>query len=247
MLWETLRVLFAVPRVELLRRQSSLHHAVALFGNGPLAAGSLDRGSRASEARHRRRRRPSSGWCQLRASLTARDGSGCGAARERLLAGLTAGGGPKSGHAWLESERTSRTIRCCHRDLRGGRWNTSLSLMAGWSRPAQIREASMGDPVSACGDSALRVCRCSTGCGDDGRHRSRRRWWIRRGRCRRGNGGAGAGGGAGRRQAAAGRRRHGGCRPGCRAAAARRRRRVLAGWQAVAVAEARRVRRDGGQ
>ena len=28
MFWETLRVLFAVPRVEFLRRQSSLHHAV---------------------------------------------------------------------------------------------------------------------------------------------------------------------------------------------------------------------------
>lgn len=109
MLFEALRVLFAVPRVELHRRRSSLHHAVKT-----LRRGSLRRPSRSVEARLRLRRaiaavdaRLPGGPNCVRRSLLEMSLDG-GAARERLLAGIVSGGGPKSGHAWLESEPADR-------------------------------------------------------------------------------------------------------------------------------------------
>jgi len=104
-LWELARVLFAVPRVELHRRRSSLHHAAALMRKGS------SRRLRAPDDRARLRRAiaivdarlPGGPNCVRRSLLEmALDH---GAANEKLLAGFVSGGGPKSGHAWLESER----------------------------------------------------------------------------------------------------------------------------------------------
>jgi hypothetical protein len=106
-LLEMARVALAVPGVERQRRRSSLHLAV-------------------SEARRRSPRSPARSLeqrAQLRRAIAFVDarmlaGPNCvrrsllemtldrGAANEKLLAGFVSGGGPKSGHAWLESEPT---------------------------------------------------------------------------------------------------------------------------------------------
>jgi hypothetical protein len=105
-LWEMTRVLVDVPRVERQRRQSSLHQAV-----GAARRRASGRRLRSLEGRARLRR--------AIAIVDARlpDGPNCvrrsllemsldrGAANVKLLAGFVSGGGPKSGHAWLESER----------------------------------------------------------------------------------------------------------------------------------------------
>jgi hypothetical protein len=105
-LWRVLRL---VPVVDQWRRDLSLHRAVAAARDG----GSR-RPSRAPAARTRLRRvigavdrrLPGGQNCVRRALLEmALDG---GAARERFLAGLQTGGGSGSGHAWLESEPTSK-------------------------------------------------------------------------------------------------------------------------------------------
>jgi len=105
---EIVRVLFALPRVELRRRRSSLHQA----------AGAIRRGSSS-------RLRSLDGRARLRKAIAMIDarlpgGANCvrrsllemaldrGAANEKLLAGFVSGGGPKSGHAWLESECASQ-------------------------------------------------------------------------------------------------------------------------------------------
>ena len=107
-LWETVRVLFAVPRVEVLRRGSSLHDAANRIRKGS------SRRLRAPEGRARLRRAiavvdarlPGGPNCVRRSLLEmALDR---GAANEKLLAGFVSGGGPKSGHAWLESEGMSQ-------------------------------------------------------------------------------------------------------------------------------------------
>jgi len=109
MLWETLRVLLAVPGVELRRRRSSLHNAVQAVRQR-----SSLRPSRSSKGRIRLRRAiaivdarlPGGPNCVRRSLLEmALDR---GAAREKLFAGFVSGGGPKSGHAWLESESGTR-------------------------------------------------------------------------------------------------------------------------------------------
>jgi hypothetical protein len=106
-LWEMVRVLFAAPRVELHRRRSSLHHAARLIRKRS------SRRLRAPDDRARLRRAisivdarlPGGPNCVRRALLEmALDR---GAANEKLLAGFVSGGGPKSGHAWLESERVA--------------------------------------------------------------------------------------------------------------------------------------------
>ena len=104
-LWDVTRVLLDVPRVEIERRRSSLHQAV-----GAARTRASRRPLRSTEARARLRR--------AIAIVDARmpDGPNCvrrsllemsldrGAASEKLLAGFVSGGGPKSGHAWLESQ-----------------------------------------------------------------------------------------------------------------------------------------------
>jgi hypothetical protein len=102
---EVARVVLAVPRVELQRQRGSLHHAVRA-----LRQGAFRRTARSVEGRaHLRRaiaavdaRLPDGPNCVRRSLLEiSLDG---GAAREKLLAGFMAGGGKKSGHAWLEIE-----------------------------------------------------------------------------------------------------------------------------------------------
>lgn len=104
-LWQVLRL---VPVVDQWRRNLSLHRAVAVARDG-----GARRPSRTPAARMRLkrvisaidRRLPGGKNCVRRALLEiALDGA---AARERFFAGLQTGGGPGSGHAWLESEPTS--------------------------------------------------------------------------------------------------------------------------------------------
>jgi len=102
---EMARVLVTVPRVEIDRRRSSLHHAVRIMRQR-----SSKRAARSLEGRRRLRsaiafvdaRLPGGPNCVRRSLLEmALD---AGAAREKLLAGFVSGGGKKSGHAWLEFE-----------------------------------------------------------------------------------------------------------------------------------------------
>jgi hypothetical protein len=102
---DLLRVLRVLPSIELQRRRLGLHGVVALA-----RARGMQRGLRSTEGRARLqrvisavdRRLPDRGNCVRRALLEmALDR---GAARERLHAGLRTGGGPRSGHAWLEPE-----------------------------------------------------------------------------------------------------------------------------------------------
>jgi hypothetical protein len=106
---EIARVAFDVPRVEFQRRRLSLHHAV-----GAARQRASQRTARSSEGRiHLRRaiafidaRLPDGPNCVRRSLLEM--GLDRGAASEKLLAGFVSRGGPKSGHAWLESERVSQ-------------------------------------------------------------------------------------------------------------------------------------------
>jgi hypothetical protein len=106
---DLLRVLGALPIVEWRRRRLSLHHAVARARAG---SGRPSR-SRADRARLQRwigavdARMPGGANCVRRALLEMTlDGA---AAREKLFAGLKSGGGPRSGHAWLESHPVRET------------------------------------------------------------------------------------------------------------------------------------------
>jgi hypothetical protein len=105
-LWEITRVLLDVPQVERQRRNFSLHQAV-----GAARRRASTRNARSSEGRARLRRaiaivdaRLLNGPNCVRRSLLEM-GLDRGAGGEKLLAGFVSGGGPKSGHAWLESER----------------------------------------------------------------------------------------------------------------------------------------------
>lgn len=100
------RIVQAVPVVEYQRRRLSLHRAVALARTGAAKA----QGRSASERALLRRailavdrRMPGGPNCVRRALLEIRLDSA--AAQERLFAGFKAGGGPRSGHAWLESHQ----------------------------------------------------------------------------------------------------------------------------------------------
>jgi hypothetical protein len=101
---ELLRILGALPFVEWRRRRLSLHDAVARA-----RAGAGKRAARSTAARARLQRwigrvdarMPGGGNCVRRALLEMTLDST--AAGERLFAGLRSGGGPRSGHAWLES------------------------------------------------------------------------------------------------------------------------------------------------
>jgi hypothetical protein len=108
-LWELARVVLAVPGVEFRRRRSSLHHAVS-----EIRKQSVRRRARSLDGRLRLRlaiavvdaRLPGGANCVRRSLLEmALDR---GAANEKLFAGFVAGGGPKSGHAWLESQRNDQ-------------------------------------------------------------------------------------------------------------------------------------------
>jgi hypothetical protein len=105
---ELWRVLWLVPLVDQWRRGWSLHRAVALARSR-----GIQRAARSPSARLQLRRvigavdrrLPGGQNCVRRALLEmALDGS---AAREQFFAGLQTGGGPGSGHAWLESNPTS--------------------------------------------------------------------------------------------------------------------------------------------
>jgi hypothetical protein len=100
-----LRVLGILPIVEWRRRRLSLHRAVA---RARADAGKVGARSTVGRARLRRlitavdARMPGGANCVRRALLEmSLDAT---AAQERLFAGLKTGGGPRSGHAWLESE-----------------------------------------------------------------------------------------------------------------------------------------------
>lgn len=110
MIGDFLRVLRALPLVEWQRRRLSLHHAVA-----EARAHSARHATRSKAARARLQRvigavdarMPGGGNCVRRALLEmVLDTT---AARERLFAGLKSSGGPKSGHAWLESHPVTGT------------------------------------------------------------------------------------------------------------------------------------------
>jgi hypothetical protein len=98
-------VLAALPSVEWLRRRRSLHAAAAELRR----RGAVQR-QRALPERERLRRAiamldrrlPGGPNCVRRSLLEIR--LDAGAARERLFAGFRRGGGPGSGHAWLESD-----------------------------------------------------------------------------------------------------------------------------------------------
>ena len=102
------RSLVELPLIEADRRRLSLHNAVA----------------RARQRATRRTACTPEGRATLRRAISIVDrltpwGPNCvrrslleisldaGAAREHLFAGFKAGGGPKSGHAWLESHPSS--------------------------------------------------------------------------------------------------------------------------------------------
>jgi hypothetical protein len=107
--WEGLNDLFELllllPRIEFRRRTASLHEAVAFARR----SGKDNRGREAGRRTDLRRLVstvdrffPGGPNCVRRVLLEmAMDRE---ASQERLLAGLRTGGGPKSGHAWLESE-----------------------------------------------------------------------------------------------------------------------------------------------
>jgi hypothetical protein len=109
-LGDLLRVLSALPLVEWRRRRQSLHLAVA-----NIRAGGEKRAARSGAARARLQRligavdarMPGGGNCVRRVLLEM--SLDRGAAGERLLAGLRSGGGPGSGHAWLESHPVRET------------------------------------------------------------------------------------------------------------------------------------------
>jgi hypothetical protein len=105
-LGDLLKVLLRLPLVEWRRRRLSLHRAVAL--------------TRSRSGRSRKR--DEDGRLKLRRAIAALDarmpgGPNCvrrsllemtldaGAAAEPLYAGLRRGGGPRSGHAWLQSHQ----------------------------------------------------------------------------------------------------------------------------------------------
>ncbi|HVV15779.1 MAG TPA: lasso peptide biosynthesis protein [Polyangia bacterium] len=101
-----LTLAWVLPATEIRRRRLSLHDAVA---SARRAGGRRPASAFTSRARLRRivsavdRRLPDGGNCVRRALVEmAMDPA---AAQERFFAGLTAGGGPKSGHAWLETDR----------------------------------------------------------------------------------------------------------------------------------------------
>lgn len=105
MIRDLLRVLGGLPLAEWRRRRLSLHEAVARARGD-----SRQRAVRSVAARARLRRligavdarMPDGGNC-VRRALTeiALDAA---AGRERLFAGIRTAGGPRSGHAWLESQ-----------------------------------------------------------------------------------------------------------------------------------------------
>jgi hypothetical protein len=102
---DAIEVLGALPLVEWRRRRFSLHQAVDLSR----ASARARRARPAAERARLRRligildaRLPGGGNCVRRALLEMSLDSG--SASERLFAGLRHGGGPKSGHAWLESD-----------------------------------------------------------------------------------------------------------------------------------------------
>ena len=109
MIGDLFRVLGALPLVEWRRRRLSLHHAVARA-----RAQSVRRGRSAVERARLQRvigavdaRMPGGANCVRRALLEM--SLDAGAAGERLFAGLKSGGGPRSGHAWLESHSVSES------------------------------------------------------------------------------------------------------------------------------------------
>jgi hypothetical protein len=108
---ELLRLARWLPMVELWRRRSSLHRAVAVarrLGARQPAREPEDRKRLRGLIGAADRRLPGGGNCVRRALLEITlDG---GAAREPFYAGLRIGGGVGSGHAWLESQSTTESF-----------------------------------------------------------------------------------------------------------------------------------------
>jgi hypothetical protein len=107
---ELVRVLLALPEVEVNRRTTSPQRAAGVARRRARRVS-----ARTPEGRERLRRAiavvdrwmPGGGNC-LRRSLLEMS-LDAGAAGEQLLAGFKAGGVPASGHAWLESHGVSET------------------------------------------------------------------------------------------------------------------------------------------
>jgi hypothetical protein len=102
------RSVAALPRIEGDRRALSLHDAVARARRR--ARRHVARGAEAREALRRAigivdRLIPGGPNCVRRSLLEI--SLDAGAAHEHLFAGFKAGGGPKSGHAWLESHQNT--------------------------------------------------------------------------------------------------------------------------------------------
>jgi hypothetical protein len=95
-----------LPAIERTRRRVGLHEAVASsrrIGSGQPARHGADRQRLRRVISIVDRCLPDGGNCVRRVLLEmALD---AGAARETFLAGLRSEGGPKSGHAWLASQR----------------------------------------------------------------------------------------------------------------------------------------------
>lgn len=107
---EFFRAALAVPKIEFLRRHRSLK--IATNEARRIGASSIKRSS--AERRILRTAiaavdslLPGKPNCLRRSLMEIAMDSG--AAREHLLAGFRAGGGPRSGHAWLESHKPDKT------------------------------------------------------------------------------------------------------------------------------------------
>ncbi len=102
-------ILYLLPGVEFHRHRRSLHRAVAgarqrglqRIGRGPSSRARLQRLIRLVD-----RVLPGQPNCVRRSLLEI--GLDAGAARERLFAGFSSGGGARSGHAWLETHPNAR-------------------------------------------------------------------------------------------------------------------------------------------
>ena len=107
LLLEFSRAVVALPALEFNRRRRSLHSAIAearRVRSGRRARSAVERVILRRAIALLDRCLPGGPNCVRRALLEVRLDEG--AARERFFAGFRAGGGDKSGHAWLESHPT---------------------------------------------------------------------------------------------------------------------------------------------
>jgi hypothetical protein len=112
-IWQLIRevvlVVRVLPSIERCRLRMSLHEAVSSTRQAAIRTELRDDNRRTSLRRAIRlidRLLPGEPNCVRRSLLEIR--LDAGAAKERFYAGLQSGGGPRSGHAWLESHGADR-------------------------------------------------------------------------------------------------------------------------------------------